>query len=126
MKDFLAQINIAPNGGFTGANGGTGLLAAPGNGIGVFASFVSSAIGLMTIVAVIWFVFVFITGAIGIIGAGSDKNALESSRKKIVNGIIGLVVTIAAIFVISLVGFLLGFKNILDLQGMFCSITKCT
>ena len=128
MKNLAADIldiPIAPQGGFTGAPGGKGLLAAPGNGIGLFATFISSTVGLMTIIAIVWFVFVFITGAIGIIGAGSDKNALESSRKKIMTGVIGLVVTIAAVFLINLIGYLLGFSNILDLQKMFCSITTC-
>jgi hypothetical protein len=127
MKNLLAQssLPLAPSGGFSGALNGKGLLAAPGNGIDIFAKFLSSVIGLLTIIAVIWFVFTFITGAIGMIGAGSDKTALENSRKKIINGVTGLVVTIIAIFVISLVGYLLGFKNILDLRGMYCSITTC-
>ena len=118
-------LSIAPNGGFSGALNGKGLLAAPGNGIDIFAKFISSTIGLLTIIAVIWFVFTFITGAIGMIGAGSDKAAIENSRKKIINGITGLVVTLIAIFIISLIGYLLGFSNILDLKAMYCSVTTC-
>ena len=124
MNNLAADIPIGPPGGFTGAPGGKGLLANPGNGIDLFATFVSSTVGLMTIIAIVWFVFVFITGAIGIISAGSDKNALEGSRKKIVTGVIGLVVTIAAVFLINLIGYLLGFSNILDLTTMFNSLTK--
>lgn len=98
---------------------GIGKLGDPGGeGISVFTKFLTSAIGLMTIIAIIWFIFVFFTGAIGIIGAGSDKQALENSRKKIVTGIIGLVVTIAAIFVIRLIGTIFGI-NFLDLPGLF-------
>jgi len=114
-------IDLAPPGGFTGP-GDKGLLAAPSTGIGIFTKFLSSAIGLMTIIAIIWFIFTFFIGAIGMITAGSDKQALESSRKKIVNGIIGLVVTLAAIFVIRLIGFLLGFDDILNLEKMFGAI----
>ena len=122
MKNLLAaDLQVAPNNGCTGFGP---LGTKVGSGIDIFSTFISSAIGLMTIIAVIWFVFTFIIGAIGIIGAGSDKNALENSRKKIMNGIIGLVMTIAAIFIISLIGYLFGFK-ILDLKGMFCTITQC-
>src|SRR5689334_10568436 len=112
MTNKLADLNIAPNGGFTGFGP---LGTAGSNGATVFSNFISSVVGVMTIVAIIWFVFTFMTGAIGIISDGSDKNALEGSRKKIVNGTIGLVVTVAAIFIINLVGYLLGFKNILDI-----------
>lgn len=101
---------------------GFGPLGNPqGDGVSTFAKFISSAIGLMTIIAIIWFIFVFFTGAIGIIGAGSDKQALESSRKKIVTGIIGLVVTIAAIFVIRLLGTIFG-VNFLDFPELFSQI----
>lgn len=121
MTNKLAQIRLAPDGGFTSP--GQGPLANPGNGIDTFAKFMSSAIGLMTIIAIIWFVFTFFIGAVGMIGAGSDKQALESSRKKIITGVTGLVVVVAAIFIIKLIGFLLGFPNILDIGSMFALVT---
>lgn len=118
MKNSLAQADFGTLEGF-------GPLGNPGNdGVGIFSNFLSSAVGLMTIIAVIWFVFTFFIGAIGIISAGSDKQALESSRKKISTGIIGLVVTIAAVFIIDLLGYLLGFGEggILNLQSLFGQI----
>ncbi len=106
---------------------GTGPLANPtGTGIEIFSKFLSSIIGLMTIIAIIWFVFTFITGAIGVISSGGDKNSLESAKKKITTGIIGLVVVIAAIFLIKLLGFLLGIPDILNINKLFCQITTCS
>ena len=116
-------IDFAPPGGFKGL--GTGPLANPsGTGIETFSNFISSVIGLMTIIAIIWFIFSFITGAIGIVASGGDKNALESAKKKITTGIIGLVVVIAAIFVIQLLGFLLGISDILDVTKLFGQIQQ--
>lgn len=119
MNKLLADFTIAPGGGFKGL--GTGALATPGDGITLFAKLLSSMIGLMTIIGIIWFVFVFITGAIGIIGAGGDKQALESAKKKISTGLIGLVVVIIAFFILDLIGYLLGFGSggILNLVGFF-------
>lgn len=103
---------------------GFGDLGNPGgNGVNIFSNFISSAIGLMTIIAIIWFVFVFFSGAIGIITAGGDKQALENSRKRIISGLIGLVVVIAAIFVVRLIGFLIGIPNILNIGQLFGQIT---
>lgn len=119
MVNSSQKIDIAPEGGFKGF-GPLGLEKGGAEGaISTFSKFISSAIGLMTIIAIIWFIFTFFIGAIGIITAGGDKQALESSRKKIVNGIIGFVVTIAAIFVIRLIGALLGLPDILNLSGLF-------
>lgn len=122
MKNLIAQVQIAPNKGFTGF----GPLGTPsGTGIEIFTKFISSVIGLMTIIAIIWFVFTFILGAIGIITAGGDKAAIESARKKIVNGVIGLVVTVIAIFIFRFIGFLIGIPNVLDINTLFCTITSC-
>lgn len=92
--------------------------------ISVFATFISSAVGLITIIGVIWFIFIIITGAVAIITSGGDKASLEGAKKKITNGIIGLVVTIAGLFILNLIGTLLGIPTILNFAEMFGNITK--
>lgn len=105
---------------------GFGPLGLEGKGIGdaptLFASFISSAIGLMTIIAIIWFVFIFMLGAIGIITSGGDKNSNESARKKITSGVIGLVVTIFGILIVRFIGKLFGL-DLLDFGEMFNALT---
>ena len=116
--NYLAQADFGNLSGF-------GPLGNPqGSGASAFSSFISTAIGLMTIVAGIWFIFTFFIGAIGIISAGSDKQALESSRKKITTGIIGFVVVVAAVFLVDLISTLLGFGDvgILNFEGLFNQI----
>jgi hypothetical protein len=113
---YLADIELGPFSGF-------GPLGNPaGSGINIFSKFISSIIGLMTIIAIIWFVFVFFGGVFGIIGSGGDKAALETARKRITSGIIGLVVVIAAIFIVDFIGGLIGIPNILDLPALFNQI----
>lgn len=121
MKNLLS-IDLGPLRGF----GKLGLETdtAGSTAVEVFSQFISSAIGIMTIVAIIWFVFIFITGAIAWMSAGGDKNALEAAKKKITTGIIGFVVVIAAIFVVSLVGQLIGIPDILNLELLFTQIQK--
>lgn len=119
----LAQIRIAPEGGYKGF----GPLGLPGGGESapnVFASFISSAVGLITIIGVIWFVFIIATGALAIISSGGDKQALEGARKKIANGVIGLVVTISGLFILNLIGTILGIPTILNFTQMFGNITQ--
>ena len=116
----LADIELAPKDGFRGF-GPLGLdegQSAPE----VFTNFISSAIGLMTIIAIIWFVLLMIIGAIGIISSGGDKTALESARKRITTGVIGFVVVVAAIFIVQLIGKIIGIPNILDLPTLLETI----
>lgn len=88
----------------------------------IFTNFISSAVGLITIIGVIWFVFIIITGAVAIITSGGDKASLEGAKKKITNGIIGLVVTISALFILNLIGTILGIPDILNFTKMFTRI----
>lgn len=88
----------------------------------IFASVISSVIGLLTIIAAIYFMFILITGAIGIIGSGGDKAAYEKARRQITTGIIGLVVAISAMFIMDLITNLLGISSILDIGTMIGAI----
>lgn len=115
MKNqLIADINLYPKGGFSGW-GKIGLEnSSAEDAPGIFNTFISGVIGVLTIVAALWFIFVFISGAISMISSGGDKGALESARKRIFNALIGLAVVIASIFLIDLVGKLLGISLILN------------
>ena len=118
----IAQIQIAPAEGFKGL--GTGILSNPGNGVDAFAKIISASIGLMTIVAFLYFIYVFIIGAIGFINSGGDKQAYEKAKHKITHAISGIIVTIAAIFLVQLIAALLGIPNILSISGLFNQVLK--
>jgi len=84
---------------------------------GTLAKILSTVIGLLTVVGVLYFLFIFITGAIGIISSGGDKGAYEDARKKITTGFLGLVVVVAAIFIMDVVSLLLGIPDILNVAN---------
>ncbi|HEX6977130.1 MAG TPA: hypothetical protein VF185_02095 [Patescibacteria group bacterium] len=110
MKNLLSDINIGPLQGVGPL--GTGISDA--NAATKFNDVISKIIGVMTVVAFIWFTFQVVMGAIRIVTSGGDKGALEGARKQITTGIIGLVVVVAAIFIVKLLGTLLGIPDILN------------
>ncbi len=113
-KLIAADIPLSPNEGFKGF-GRLGLEQSnPETAPTIFNSFISGVIGVLTIVAGLWFIFVFVSGAIAMISSGGDKGALESARKRIFNALIGLAVVVASIFLIELVGKILGISLILN------------
>ena len=119
MKNILAQIELAPAEGYKGfgplglENGETGLA--------VFTSFISSAIGLITLIGIIWFVISMFLAAVGMITSGGDKASLESSRNILTSSVIGVVILISIIFVIGIFGTLIGI-DFLDIQGLFMKL----
>lgn len=89
----------------------------------IFQTFISSAIGLMSVIAIIWFIFIIVSGGIAYMGAGSDQKATEGARKRITNGLIGLLVTIFGIFMVNLIGQIFGIPGMLFIPGLITEIT---
>jgi len=83
----------------------------------VFAGIISRIIGVMTIIAGIWFIFQFISGGYNYMAAGGDQQKMTNATKRITNSLIGLVVVVAAYAVMSLLGAILGF-NFLNIGGI--------
>lgn len=114
-------INLFEGDGFKGF-GTLGLVGDNQDAVSIFSNFISSAIGLITLIAIIWFIFIFLSGAVAIITSGGDKNSNESARKKISSGVIGLVVTIFGVLIIRFIGTLFGL-DLLDFGSMFTTLT---
>lgn len=75
---------------------------------GQLNTLISTIIGVMTVVAAIWFIFQFITAGYQWISSGGDKNNLQQARDKITNSVIGLVIVVAAWIVIGVIGKIIG------------------
>lgn len=115
----LAQIDLGPGSGegYTGF-GILGLVGKKSSQASfIFADIITSIVGIISVVAIIWFVIIIITGSLSIMTAGGDKNALESAKKKISNGLIGLVGVIIGIFIVQLIGMLFGI-NLLNIPDL--------
>ena len=122
MNRLAATIDFAPNsGGFAGP--GTGIFAAGAAPATSFEKLISTVIGVMTVVAGIWFIFTLFIGAIGWITAGGDKGAVETAKKRISNGLTGLVIVVIAVFITSLVGQILGF-DILNIAAAITTLSQ--
>lgn len=89
-----------------------------GEATGTFNKILSNVIGVMTIIAGLWFIFQFIIGGYGYMTAGEEPQKMGNATKKITSSLIGLVVIVAAYAVISLVGSILGFTDILKPQNI--------
>jgi hypothetical protein len=113
---------LAQNSEKIGQIGGTGLgpfgnLGASGDklaGINGIVNGVSSIIGLLTIIAAIWFLFQILFAGYQWISAGGDPKQLQSARDRIVHAFIGIVIVIAAWSMLALVGQFMGFNSLID------------
>lgn len=90
-----------------------------------FTTILSRVIGIMTVVAGIWFFFILIIGAFGLLTAGGDPKKIEGATKRISSGLTGLVVIVLAYALISLIGNFLGF-DILNPQEIIRQFNPLT
>lgn len=95
--------------------GPLGLENSPTGYASTFQNFISSLIGIMGVIAIIWFVVIIITGGIAYMSAGSDTKATEGARKKITSGLTGLLITLFGIFILVIVAQILGIDNLLNI-----------
>lgn len=72
--------------------------------------FLSNLIGFLTVLAALFFIVYTFTAAFSWITAGGDSGKIEKSRQKIVQGVLGLIVIVAAYGIIELVGAVIGVR----------------
>jgi hypothetical protein len=71
----------------------------------------SNVIGFLTIVAVIFFVIQIILAGYGFISGQGDEKKIETSRKKLTDGILGLTIVVVAFGVGAFISTLLGLQT---------------
>lgn len=137
MKHLLAAasstspIELGPIGGSNGeglgpfakklvsVSGESGAITA----MGYITAIVSAIIGVMTVGAVIWFIFQFLVAGLGFITSGGDKSKLENARDRITNSFIGLVIVVAGWSILALVGQFFGYNTLVDPAETIKAIT---
>lgn len=93
-----------------------------GNATATLEKIISQFIGILSIVAFIWFVIQIILAGYAILSAGGDEKKLESARNRLTNGVLGLTIVVVAYGLGALLAFLLGIQNIFDLNGLLDSM----
>ena len=123
ISTILIQTPIGQIGGQTGFGpwGNLGSVDKIEASAGAFTRIISNVIGVMTIVAGLWFIFQFIIGGYGYMTAGENAQNMSNATKKITSSLIGLIVIVAAYAVISLLGSMLGF-DLLNVQDIIPSL----
>lgn len=122
MKKNMNLIAQTPLGNITG-EGPLGLqFNTPHEAPLILANLISIVIGFLTLIASIYFIFIIIIGAIGWMSAGGDKGTIEQARKKLTNGLTGLVIVVSAIFLLRLVGTLLALPLISNPANLIYTI----
>jgi len=113
----MLKIFLADNGKNLGTLQGLGPLGFEGvkditkeGAFKLFNDTISIIIGLLTIIAGIWFLFQVIIAGFQWLSSSGDKASIENARNKLTHSVIGLVIVVMAFAIISIIGNLLGIE----------------
>lgn len=82
----------------------------------------SQLIGVLTIVAVLFFVIQIIFAGYGFMSSKGDEKIMETNRAKLTNSVLGLFIVVVALGLGSLISKLLGLHNPLDINQIFINM----
>jgi len=89
-----------------------------GNSTQTLEKVISQIIGVLTIVAVIFFAIQIIFAGYNFISAQGDEKKYEAARQSLTNGILGLTIVVVAVGLGSLLATLAGIANPLNLNQL--------
>lgn len=84
-----------------------------------FEKYAGQLVGMLTIVAVLYFVAQIIFAGYAFIASQGDEKTMESTRKRLTEAVLGLVIVVVAVGLGSLIALLLGIPSVLDIGAMF-------
>jgi len=87
-----------------------------------FESFISQLIGILTIIAIIYFTIQIIFAGYSFMGSNGDPKKMEQSKVHLTQNILGLVIVLVALIITNLIGRLFGIDNILNFTETFNKI----
>jgi len=119
MDNLLTQTEVP----ITGPMTGFGPYGSSGNAYNQLATVLTTIIGLLTLIAGVWFVFLLITGGIAWMSSGGNADKLANARSRMLSGAIGLAIVVAALFLAEIFGGLIGFPDILNINDLLESIS---
>lgn len=99
--------------------GGPGITTPTGgNSVTTLESIISTGIGLLTLIGIIYFVVHIILAGYSLISAQGDPKELETSKKRITYNVIGLAIIAIAYGIALLIGSILGLGNFFNLGSI--------
>ncbi|TSC87668.1 MAG: Uncharacterized protein G01um10145_971 [Microgenomates group bacterium Gr01-1014_5] len=113
MFAYLAQVRNELGGNVSGI----GPLGNPTDVFSELPKLVSTIIGVMTVSAILWFIFQFILGGYKWISSAGDSKTLEAARTQLTQAIVGLIIVFGTLVLVSVLGNAFG-VDVLNLERM--------
>jgi len=90
-----------------------------GNATAAAERIISQIIGVLTIIAFIYFAIQMILAGYAYFTSEGDKGKIETARKRLTEGVLGAFIVVIALGLTALIASLAGIDNVFNLEAMF-------
>lgn len=90
-----------------------------GGAVALLDSTLSTIIGVLTLIAFIFFVLQVIFAGYSFLSSQGDEKKIETARKRLTDGVLGITIVVVAFGLGALIARILGLGNIFDLATIF-------
>jgi hypothetical protein len=106
-KAFAKEVPLGPL-------AGPGITPDPENIGDQIAGIISTVIGILTALAIIWFIIEFVVSGYLLINSAGDQEKTAEAKKRLTQSLMGLVIVIGAMFLFTIISYIAGidFLNI--------------
>jgi len=84
-----------------------------------FEKYLTTIIGILTIVGVLWFVFQVIFSGYAFISSAGDPKKMEKAQQQLIQSILGIIIVIVSTVIVGLFLKILGLGNVFNLETFF-------
>lgn len=84
--------------------------------------YLTTIIGVLTIVGVLWFIFQVIIAGYAFISSSGDPKKMEKAQQQLMQSILGVVVVVASTIIVGLILKILGLGNVFDINNFFVNL----
>jgi len=84
--------------------------------------YITTIIGVMTIVGILWFIFQVIIAGYALISSNGDPKKMEKAQQQLMQSILGVIVVIASTIIVGLILKILNLGNVFDINNFFVNL----
>lgn len=101
---------------------GQKIVDTPGTYTNRFEKYLTTIIGVLTIVGVLWFTIQIILSGFAFMQSTGDPKKMEKAQQQLIQAIIGIIIVIGSSVLVGLIMKILGLGNIFDINQFFTNL----
>ena len=103
-------------------NKGNKITTTPGAYTNQFEKYLTTIIGVLTIVGVLWFTIQIILSGYAFMQSAGDPKKMEKAQQQVIQSVIGIIIVVGSTIFVGLILKILGLENVFNINQFFTNL----